>query len=292
MNNIPGRIGPLVLAALLANPAMAIDAPRPPQIAVAAEPGAKPAVTLEARDAPLARVLDELAARTGAVIHYSVLPEAPVTATCAGASLQPVLRCLLGAKADFLLRAGGSAQSAKAGQPREIWILGSSLIKERSAAGDAAVCTAAAGAPKEPGKKPNAEESRRKREQAEQVVALAGGSDPVARAAALDRLSGENLADATTVRQILEKSLTDQEPEVRAKAVWGLARRGGPQSAAVLQTALHAPDLSVRLMAVDAAGADADGLALLEQAAGDGDEAVSSIATQKLQELKNLPRQP
>jgi hypothetical protein len=48
------------------------------------------AIHLEARQAPLGQILKEITAKTGAIIHYSVLPEAP-----AGANIWQLMDCLV-----------------------------------------------------------------------------------------------------------------------------------------------------------------------------------------------------
>ena len=79
---------------------------------------------LEVRQASLKQVLDKIAGDTGLVIHYSVLPEGSVTATCAGTTLKQVLECLLDHKADLIFRyPGASSRSAAQIQPEEVWVL-------------------------------------------------------------------------------------------------------------------------------------------------------------------------
>ena len=79
---------------------------------------------LEVRQASLKQVLDKIAGDTGLVIHYSVLPEGSVTATCAGTTLKQVLECLLDHKADLVFRyPGASSRSAAQIQPEEVWVL-------------------------------------------------------------------------------------------------------------------------------------------------------------------------
>ena len=80
---------------------------------------------LEARQAPLAQVLDSIASKTGVRINYSVLPEGLVTATCVGSTVKQVMECLLLRKADLVFRYSRQASKADPqGQPEEAWVLG------------------------------------------------------------------------------------------------------------------------------------------------------------------------
>ena len=83
---------------------------------------------LEVRQMPLAQVLDTVARKTHVPIHYSVLPEGLVTATCVGTTLKQVLECLLDRKADLIVRySRDPAKADSKGQVAEAWILGSRL---------------------------------------------------------------------------------------------------------------------------------------------------------------------
>lgn len=293
MSNSRTRIGLLALALWAAQPAGAVEAPQPPVIAIAVDTAATPTITLETHAAPLRPILDELAARTGTTIHYSILPEAPVTATCAGDSPKSVLRCLLGKKTDFLIRTVGANAQAKAGKVSEIWVLGSSLVRETTPAGNAAVCTAAAGEPKDPRKQKEASEAAKlKKEQIEQAMTLLQSANPNERADALARLRGDGLVEDKVLRGILEHALQDSDSNVRAKAIWELAQNGGPGVAALLRTAIADTEPAVRQMAVDAAGNNAEGMALLQTAAGDADEGIRTLAWIKLETFKAAAAQP
>ena len=80
---------------------------------------------LEVRQAPLARVLDSIASKTGVRINYSVLPDGLVTATCVGSTVKQVMECLLVRKADLVFRYSQQASKADPkGQPEEVWVLG------------------------------------------------------------------------------------------------------------------------------------------------------------------------
>lgn len=71
---------------------------------------------LEARQAPLAQILKTIADKIGAQIHYSVLPQEPVTATCAGKTTQAVMECLVAKQIGLI------AHKATKTKPAEFWL--------------------------------------------------------------------------------------------------------------------------------------------------------------------------
>jgi HEAT repeat protein len=113
---------------------------------------------------------------------------------------------------------------------------------------------------------------------------MAAVSDAAQKLEGLSRLAGQGAADDAAVRQTLERALSDEDPNARAQALYGLARLEGAGAVGMLQDALHDSDVSVRLMAVDSAGHDAQGAALLQQALGDADETVREFAAMRLRE--------
>ena len=242
---------------------------------------------LEVRQAPLVRVIEEISKATGIRSHYSVLPEEPVTATCAGDSLQQVLECLLGSDADVMFRnPGATARDAARGWPEEFWVLGSSFANGRGkGAPDTGRCSAAAG--HDSGRSEAIGTVRRDPPlpDAAGLLEMAAADDPQQRADALSRLVADGGVDEGDLRQVLEQALSDSDAYVRTKAVYGLARLEGQDGITHLQAALQDRDPSVRLMAVDSAGSDARSVALLEQAVGDDDDVVSALAQAKLESL-------
>jgi hypothetical protein len=250
-------------------------------------------LAVEANDVSLEEVIGEIAGRTGVRFHYSVLPSEPVTATCAGKTVREVMECLLGPGADLVFldprhisNAGSQEQSA------ELWILGSSF-----AAGQTAARVPAPGHCTEPGVPQDTEPQTATMpakvrhfapEESGRLMEMASGADdPAQRANAIARLIANGRMDGDSVRNTLERALSDPDAGVRAQAVYGLSRRGGAAASSALQAALRDSDASVRLMAVDSAGIDAQSLAVLRQALADSDETVSALAALKLESLAN-----
>lgn len=218
-------------------------------------------IRVQARQAPMGRMLAALAAETHIPIHIPAGLDTGLTATCAAASIKPLLACLLGPDANLMFR-------YEQGRPAEIWVL---------AAGTRPVATVAPPLPKSglAAEPPSVE----------QLLAQATGGDAEQRATALGRLIVDGRVDAAELRGALETALGDSDPEVRAQAVFGLTRQGGDTTPEVLWRAFEDPDESVRMTALDGAGEDAQGLALLRQALADRAADVREFAALKLDSL-------
>lgn len=227
---------------------------------------------LEARQASLPKLLDEIAARTAAMLHYTVLPEVPVDATCVAASLEPLLRCLLGSGVNMAFH---QARPEKAGAARteEVWIMGSSLVKASAAKGGCPVAVAPTAGSAEPTKP----------DSTEQWLKQAKAKDPAQRAQAIAELGGADPAFDAKVKATLQKALSDRDAQVRTQAIAAWASREGEAGAGEqLRQALNDGNADVRLMALDSIEQDAE---LLQQAAQDADEAVRQMAEMKLEQL-------
>ncbi|MEQ1531618.1 MAG: HEAT repeat domain-containing protein, partial [Methylococcales bacterium] len=231
---------------------------------------------LEARKIPLVQVLNKIVDVTQVQIHYSVLPQGLVTATCVGSALQQIMACLLNQKADFILRY--PQQGIAKNKPSEAWILGASFETTKIGTENAAVC--AAKGPQVHSAKPVANELSVHKTR--QLLTMAKASDAAQRASAISRLMTEAPIGDESVREVLENALTDQDPYVRSQAVSSYARREGAGATAILQEALQDSEASVRLMAVDNI---VDNPELLQQALQDKDNSVRELAAMRLQAL-------
>ncbi|MDD5461379.1 MAG: HEAT repeat domain-containing protein [Methylococcales bacterium] len=226
---------------------------------------------LEARQAPLMKVLNVIANKTGLRINYSVLPDELVTATCVGPTVKELLECLLVRKADLVFRY--SQQTSKAyphGQPLEAWVLGAKFETGQT---NPVVCSL-------PGTQQTANAEP---DETDDLVKMASSKVPAERAEAIGRLMAAGREGDAIIRKTLETALTDQDARVRVQAVSTLAHREGFAAVApALQEALHDSDASVRLTAVDNIGAD---VALLKQALNDSDATVRQLAEIRLEPL-------
>ncbi len=273
------------------NVSNALQDNQPSSIQLTLSKQADTAIRLETRNAPLGQILKAIADKTGAVIHYSVLPPEPVTATCVGANVRQIMECLLGSRVDRVYRnpRPGLANLTnthahhKGNQTQEIWILGARFGQESKAIAD---CTL-------DGSKPDVDSRDSASTQNPQNVLVQmaqlsqEGQYAELRKQALSILAaqgktGDPEADAETTAA-LQAALTDKDAEVRAQAVFGLSQQDSPDTNQTLQDAIRDKSPDVRLMAVDSAKAEnPDGQVLLLQALNDSDETVKAAASYKL----------
>jgi hypothetical protein len=227
---------------------------------------------LEIVQSPLAPALDEIADKTGVLIHYSALPESMFNLICTGTTVTGILKCLLDNKADLIFRyAHEFSKEDQQNRLAEAWVVGThgdlgqdAPLASRSSLSDTGS---------------NAE--TRDSDETGKLLEMAVAENPQNRADAVAGLASGQVK-APLVRDALESALSDTNAEVRAQAVTGLAKYQGYDASAVLQSALQDGDVSVRLMAVDSAG---DNPVLLQQALGDSDETVRAYAATKLEAL-------
>lgn len=243
---------------------------------------------LEMTQFPLVQALNEIADKTGILIHYSALPDGVFNVTCVEPTVTRLLRCLLDKKADFVFRYSPSMPTALAKKmPEEIWVLGGNYD---------AVTTAGYGTaePQAIEKKQVADSGPAKAQKAVQndnddevnkLLAQAKAKDPTIRADAIAGLATQGLEHDSAIHKVLVDALSDKNAQIREQAVSSLTRREGDKAAAQLQSALEDSDASVRLMVVDNAGENAS---LLQQALSDSDETVRTLASMKLDELSKI----
>lgn len=231
---------------------------------------------LEARRMPVAEVLDNITVVTGVPIHYSILPEGLVTATCAGTTVKQILECLFNKQADLIFRytldAHNPSKEIQQNSPAEVWVLGENLSLEQD---DFAVTLA-----RQPETASGVAANLQTLgvDDTDALMETVAAQNPQFRADAIAGLAAHQANDPA-IHEALTSALSDQEPEVRAQAVFGLAQDDADEASAVLQSALQDSDVSVRLMAVDNAGGNQ---ALLQQALTDSDETVRTYAAVKL----------
>lgn len=242
---------------------------------------------LEAQHAPWKLVFDEIANKTGARIHYPPPPQATVTVECAEKPLPRLIECLLGPDTDMIFRAAnGSQATGLMDSTAEIWILNTSFGMDSSKASAAVDCQQGE-AQQNPARcaplaTSSAESAQNIAEKTDQLLKITHTADAALRAAAIASLASEDQIEDAIIREVLTAALADENPDVRAQALFSLTQRQGNDAAAALQEALQDSDAAVRLMAVDIAENDA---ALLQQALADSDETVRLLAAMKLEQL-------
>ena len=205
------------------------DLPSTIQLSVSRPPN--PLIQLEARNASLTQILQQITEKTGAIIHYSVLPEEPVTATCAGVTVKNVMECLLGSRIDRIYRKlpvqSTILDTAKVNiQPVEIWLLGSRFGNAVSTM----QCTFD-GSRKTINTSGNTSDSDANPSKA--LIRMAQiSNDPrfaelrkqALSILAIQAKTGDAETDAE-ITETLHKALTDEDAEMRAQAVFGLMQQ-------------------------------------------------------------------
>ena len=237
---------------------------------------------LEVRQMPFAQALDSIARQIHVPIHYSVLPEGMVTATCVGTTLKQVLECLLDRKADLIVRYSRSPTLVDGnGQVAEAWILGSRLDGYPANRADCAATAGQAGGASLLLKKKD-QDTEAESDRTDDLLKMTQSKNATERADAIGALLAGGRKGDPEVKAALLEALTDKDANVRAQAISTLAHREGSGAAAAIQEALHDSAVDVRMMAVDGI---TDDTALLQQAINDSDETVRSLAAIKLEEL-------
>lgn len=235
---------------------------------------------LEVRQMPLAQVLKSIAEKTHVPIHYSVLPEGLVTATCVGSTLKQVLECLLDRKADLIVRyPRDPAKIEGKGQVAEAWILGSRIGGDTAKADCPVLGLAGNGSLT---LRQNGQNAESEPDRTDELLKTAQSKDPAERAEAIGALLAGGREGDPDVKAALEQALTDKDANVRAQAISTLSHREGSAAVGAIQEALHDDSVDVRMMAVDGI---TDDVALLQQAVNDSDETVRSLAEIKLEQL-------
>jgi HEAT repeats len=244
---------------------------------------------LEVRQMSMVEVLKMISAKTQVPIHYSVLPDGLVTATCVGASLKQVLECLLDRRADLIVRYPHNAEKlASNGQLAEAWVLGSRL-EDSVAKVDCSVAG-------KTGSTLALEQSQQvtgataKLNLSDTLLNIAQSKNIAGRADAIGALLTAGNKDDPKIQDMLENAIHDKDANVRAQAISTLSHleNNTESITAALSEAIHDDSVDVRLMAVDSIS---DNVGLLEQAVNDSDEVVRTTAVTKLEALMNQQAQ-
>jgi hypothetical protein len=239
---------------------------------------------LEARQAPLAQVLNRIATQTGVRINYSVLPEGLVTATCVGSTVKQVLECLLARKADLIFRySSQAAKTVSLKQPAEAWVLGAKFdINQTNSETCISTGFQQQATQKLADAKMDTAQTEPEPDETDELVKMAKSENPAERAEAIGRLMAAGRKGDASIKEALETALSDEDARVRVRALTSLSYREGAEAAAALRDAIHDKDERVRLIAVDRAG---DDVALLQQALTDEAEMVRQLATIRLKSI-------
>ncbi len=258
----------------LAGAGMAAPAEKPmAELVISTNKGSE--LQLEVRQIPMAEVLKVITAKTQVPIHFSVLPDGLVTATCVGSTLKQVLECLLERRADLVVRYPHNADKSESkGQLAEAWVLGSRQ--------DGMDCSLTGNTL--PEQSQQAPDTTAKPNPSDTLLKMAKSNNAAGRAEAIGALLAAGTKDDPQIQEMLEDAVHDEDANVRAQALSTLTHwSNDTESISVaLSEAIHDGSADVRLMAVDGI---TDDVGLLQQAVNDSDEVVRTTAITKLEAL-------
>lgn len=266
----------------LAGAGMAAPAEKPmAELVISTNKGSE--LQLEVRQVPMAEVLKAITAKTQVPIHFSVLPDGLVTATCVGSTLKQVLECLLERRADLVVRYPHIPDKSEGkGQLAEAWVLGS----RQDGMGIQLDCslTGKVGSTLPLEQSQQVPDTTAKPNPSETLLKMAKSNNAAGRAEAIGALLAAGTKDDPKIQEMLEDAVHDEDANVRAQALSTLTHWSNDTESisAALSEAIHDGSADVRLMAVDGITDDVD---LLQQAVNDSDEVVRTTAITKLESL-------
>ena len=227
-------------------------------------------IRLETSVTPVALVLAGLSKATGIPISSRLNSMEPITRVCSGDSVVPILHCLLGKEADLIIRHGSASKRSAHANINSVEILASSFLEagEATRAGETDISN-----PPKPGSATD---------DLTEVLGMIQSRQPNQRAAGLERLGRMNAVSENTRREAFLAGLKDEEADVRAEAVTGLAMLGGNDHVESLKMAVQDMDPAVRLAAIDAMDISDDNRSTLVNALSDPDETVRELAALRL----------
>lgn len=215
-------------------------------------------------------------------IHITDLPDTLMSTTCTGTELSQLLECLLDNKADLIVRYKqvNPIKHHNKAQIAEAWVVTSTSGDDKKTTENQT--TVDMTGQDNPLPAPLINNDGNGTVKVDDLLDKAQSNDKKQKALALGALLMEGHKGDPAVRAVLEQALADQDPEVRAQAVSGLAHREGSDALFAVEQGLQDDSEDVRLIAVEGIKGD---IALLQRAINDSDEAVRSLAEIKLQLL-------
>ena len=234
------------------------------------------------------QVLKEITEQTGIRFHHSLPFAGLVTVSYASLPVRQAIERLFGPEADFMFHYDGTAYSSSS-LPKEVWVLGK--VQGGGGGGQQSAPTNNTGVDGNeaqvgtgrPDKLAAAGEPPMDKESIDHLVAMSRDEDPQMRSRAIAALTDSGTGDEDgAVVTALDEALTDEDASVRAYGVQALAMRGGPEVMGHLWRALRDPSAEVRIMAVENAKSQDQGIALLQEALSDVNETIRSVAAHRL----------
>lgn len=237
---------------------------------------------LSARLASVAEVFEVIERSTGTRFVYPSLPKGALTLSCRG-SVVELTRCVLGSSGNFLIRYGDSRKDGNySTAPEEIRVLDFEEQSYEVAAQSEGTCGASRSDSEQPAEEDSLADETLSRPGRESLGEAADAREVGTRIEAITRLAhAENDVEDLNV---LWEAFEDRNPAVRAQAVSSLIASEAPGSEQILRQALSDENAEVRLKAVGQVEADED---LLLGALEDADPNVRVLAQLKLKHLQN-----
>ncbi|MEQ1528896.1 MAG: HEAT repeat domain-containing protein [Methylococcales bacterium] len=229
----------------------------------------QPHLQLEAKGAPLGQILDEVAQKTGAFIHYSKLSDALVTVACKGDNVRQIMDCLVDKQFSMV------AKPSENNKPAEFWLVGTCEADCQAKANNQVHLP-------EHTLEDQAKDDPFLQEQSDALLKQAQSKDPAERGLALYNLGLAGLKEDPKVDNVLREAISDKDPNIRAQAADAIARRGSEEAGIYLRQALQDKNENVRFAAISNVY---DNVNLLEQASNDSSKMISDIAKSRLNDL-------
>jgi hypothetical protein len=244
-------------------------------------------------------VFDEITRKTGVKFRSGTSRAGSVTVTIKSLPFGDVLHRLLGPQESFMCRYDEAVVpfGNTPGIPREVWLLGGKNITRpegpmsqttknngvTSILVDTSNRNAVQNTAGEEISKLS-EESHATRPKINELVEQAQNEDPNQRIQAISALGDRELTDEV-VDATLHSALEDDDASVRGQAFQSLVMRGGDEATEYVRRALSDSDPNVRIVAVEYVEPNNHGISILQEALGDPDETVRSLAASRFSEV-------
>ena len=256
-------------------------------------------ITIKSRGAPWQQVFDEITRKAGVQFMSGTSRAGSVTVTIKSLPFRDALHRLLGPQESFMCRYDGGVipLGNTPGIPREVWLLGGENIARPegpmskttknngvvSILDDASNRNAVQNAAGEEISKLS-EESHATSPKINELVEQAQDEDSNRRIQAISALGDRELTDEV-VHATLRAALEDDDASVRSQAFQSLVMRGGDEATEYVRRALSDSDPNVRIVAVEYVEPNNHGISILQEALGDSDETVRSLAASRFSEV-------
>jgi HEAT repeats len=247
-------------------------------------------LSVKSKDGKKMQILRKISEQTGIQLHYPSPIEGFATFSFLKLPVLQVLERLLGPEADFVVRYQDVTDSSLP-IPKEIWVIGNKQegsarkphnlkttnvddVNSRECHGKNETVKSAACA-----------EPPIDKELVDHYITMTTDKDPQIRSQAISALMDTDISDNDAIISAIDTALTDEDAGVRASAVQAVGLRKGTDVMEDLWRALQDPSPEVRVVAVESAESQDQGVALLQEALSDVDKTVRSVAEYRLSQI-------